>query len=557
MPPRAAPLPPQAASLLAVAARLLGAGRTAQAIAPLRAAALLAPGNAAILHDLGLACLECGQLRDAMAALRASVAADPDFTDSHLRLGIALEATGSLQAALDAYGRAASLPDAQYRAGELHDSLGQTDAAMHAYRQAAATAPGTMLGRIAAAKAALAAGQPDAAERLLRAALSVEADNAVALDALGTLLAEAGRFAEAHTLLLRAAESAPARAGSYYEAVRCRRMVPADAPLVTRMRAAAAAPGLEPAQRSRVHLALGKAAEDVGEHETAMRHFDAAEALRNEACAFDPAAFAAHVDRLIGCFTADMLQGATQADATPIFIVGLPRSGTTLLEQILSAHPHVRAGGELPFWNARGQMWAQNGGGPPTPAFLAKAAADYLRVLHGIAPDSRYVTDKMPLNFQWAGLIHLAFPGATIIHCRRQPMDTAMSIHKTHFNPRMAFPTGGAALVAYVRAYLRLMAHWRRVLPPACFIEIDYESLVTDPAPHIRHLLAACGLTWDESCLHPEANDRPVRTPSKFQAREPIHPGAVGGWRAYAPWLGPLAALLDEPPGEADNILTK
>jgi Sulfotransferase family len=136
-------------------------------------------------------------------------------------------------------------------------------------------------------------------------------------------------------------------------------------------------------------------------------------------------------------------------------------------------------------------------------------------------------------------------PRATIIHCRRSPIDTALSIHQTHFNPRMSFPTGGAALVGYVRAYQRLCAHWRRILPPQRFIEIDYEALTAAPEAEIRRIVAACGLTWNEACLSPDKNPRVVRTPSKWQARQPIYPAAVGRWHAYEPWLGPLRELID------------
>jgi hypothetical protein len=166
-------------------------------------------------------------------------------------------------------------------------------------------------------------------------------------------------------------------------------------------------------------------------------------------------------------------------------------------------------------------------------------------LLQSVASGAARVTDKMPLNFQWAGLIHLALPRATLIHCRRSPLDTALSIHQTHFNPRMWFPTGGAALVGYVQAYQRLCAHWRRVLPPERFIEIEYEALVDEPEPVIRRIVKASGLTWNSACLFPERNARAVKTPSKWQARQPIYRRAVGRWHSYEPWLGPLGALRD------------
>jgi tetratricopeptide (TPR) repeat protein len=553
MPPRSPPLPAHVAPLLARAGQLLQAGRPGEAIVPLREAARAQPGNAAILHDLGLACLECGLIGDAIAALQGAIAANPRFADAHLRLGIALEAAGALEAALACYGRASgllpSLADARYRAGALLDSLGRTAPAVDAFRRAAASAPKTTLGRIAAARALLAENRHGEAERALRQALALEKGNAVALDLLGNALADAGRFAEARETLLRAIERAPMLSGSYYDVVRCRRIGPEDADLIARMRAAAVLPGLEPAQRSRVHLALGKAADDLGDHEEAMRQFDAAEALRNAVVRFDLAAFEAQVERLIARFTPDLIGRAPPpgpADARPVLILGLPRSGTTLVEQMLSAHPEVAAGGELPFWIERGDAWDRTGAPEPDATFLAAAAADYAQLLRGIAPGALRVTDKMPANFLWAGLVHLALPGATIIHCRRSPIATALSIHQTHFNPRLAMPTGGAALVAYVRAYRRLVAHWRRVLPPERFIEVDYEALTAEPEPIVRRMVAACGLGWDAACLHPDRNPRVVRTPSKWQARQPIYRSAVDRWRAYEPWLGPLRALLDD-----------
>jgi hypothetical protein len=151
----------------------------------------------------------------------------------------------------------------------------------------------------------------------------------------------------------------------------------------------------------------------------------------------------------------------------------------------------------------------------------------------------------MPFNFQWAGMIRMALPCATIIHCRRNLLDTALSIHQTHFNAHAQFPTGGTALVAYVRQYQRLMEHWRSVLPPGHFIEIEYEALVTTPEAVIRTLLSACALPWDDACLQPQHHARPVKTPSKWQARQPIYRSSIGRWRVYEPWIGELRALLD------------
>jgi tetratricopeptide (TPR) repeat protein len=534
---------------------LLQAGRPGDAVVPLREAARWLPGNAAILHDLGLACLECGRIGEAVTALQKSVEVDPGFQDSHLRLGIAFEAAGATDAALAAYDAAAELkplPEASYRAANLLENLGHTSRAIEMFRRAAGSATGTTLGRLAMARALLAEDRDAEAEKVLRKVLATEPDNAVALDLLGNRLADAGRFVEARRSFVRAIEKAPLLAGSYYDAVRCSRIGPEDSELIARMRAALELRGLEPAQRIRVHLALGKVADDLGDFEEAMRQFDAAETLRNAIIRFDLAKFEARVDGLIAHFTRELL-GAQLAhapatgldDATPILVFGLPRSGTTLVEQILSAHPDVRGGGELSFWNERGSAWERAGSTDAKAEQLASSVIDYVQLLQSVASGAARVTDKMPLNFQWAGLIHLALPRATLIHCRRSPLDTALSIHQTHFNPRMWFPTGGPALVGYVKAYQRLCAHWRRVLPPERFIEIEYEALVDAPEPVIRRIVNASGLTWNSSCLFPERNARAVKTPSKWQARQPIYRRAVGRWHSYEPWLGPLVALRD------------
>jgi Sulfotransferase family len=256
-----------------------------------------------------------------------------------------------------------------------------------------------------------------------------------------------------------------------------------DDGLVQQMQAALDTPGLEAGQLQRVHLAIGKAADDLGDYALAMEHFDAADAVRRGAGSFDSAAFSIEIDRLIARWTPELMSRAPElgsSNATPVLIIGMPRSGTTLVEQIVSMHPEVDGGGELNFWNERGVAWHRLGtkaNEPPFVAseFLAKAVTDYLGVLRAIAPRAARVTDKMPFNFLWAGLIHLAFPRATIIHCRRAAIDTALSIHQTHFHPTLAFPTGGADLVAYFRSYERLINHWRSVLPADRFIEVDYE----------------------------------------------------------------------------------
>jgi tetratricopeptide (TPR) repeat protein len=519
---------------------------------PLRKAALLQPSNPIIQHDLGLACLEVGHVADAVAAFQHAIAGNPRYTDAYFRLGIALEKLGDLRGAILAYDRATellpSLTEAWFRAGALVYTLGHRDEAIGCFRRAAATGPKTSFGRLGKARALLTEDRDDEAEKVLRRTLALDPTNAMAHDLLGNLLTEFGRFEEAEDCFKRAVTIAPLLAGSYYDLVRCRPLTSADSDIVARMEAALATPGLDMAQRLRLHLALGKAADDLGDYALAMSHLDAADAVRRSSTPFDSAAFDTEIDRLIVRCTPDIIARAPElgsGDATPVFIIGMPRSGTTLVEQIVSSHPQVAAGGELNFWNARGAAWHQAGQAGTERPFLGQAAADYLDVLRDISPKAARVTDKMPFNFLWAGLIHLAFPRATIIHCRRIAIDTALSIHQTHFHPGLAFPTGGAELVAYIRSYRRLTDHWRSALPADRLIEIDYEDLTRTPEPVIRRIIAGCGLPWDEACLRPDRNPRAVKTPSKWQTRQQIYHSSVERWRHYEPWLGPLHALVE------------
>ena len=378
--------------------------------------------------------------------------------------------------------------------------MGHRDEAIGCFRRAAATGPKTSFGRLGAARALLTEDRDAEAEKVLRQTLALDPKNAMALDLLGNLLSEHGRFEAAEECFKRAVAIAPLLAGSYYDLVRCRLVTSGDGGLLERMETALATPGLEMAQQLRLHLALGKAAGDLGDYASAMRHLDAADAVRRGAAPFDTAAFDSEIDRIIARCAPELIARAPGLgcdDAAPVLIVGMPRSGTTLVEQIVSSHPEVAAGGELNFWNERGAAWHQAGPAGNEAPFLHQAAADYLGVLREIGPRAGRITDKMPFNFLWAGLIHLALPRATIIHCRRTAIDTALSIHQTHFHPGLAFPTGGCRacrLFSQLSAADRPLA--KRVAGQSVYRAglrgADPRPRAGDPADH-RGLRAAVG----------------------------------------------------------------
>ena len=544
-------VPSQVSALLTRAAQCLDTGRPALAILALQEAARAAPGIAPIHHDLGFLCLQAGRRPEAIAALRTALAVDPSFAQASLCLGIALQDQGDTAGALAAYRQALLLQPALTAAhvclGALLESLGEHPLAIASFRSGAASGPASLWGRLSNARALVAEKRDVEAESVLRELVALHPANAMGHEMLAMVFANSGRFEKARDCYERAIAAAPQLAGSYYDLARCRRITRDDEALLGRMRSALVAPGLTADSRLKVHLALGKALDDLGDPAAAMQHFDHADALRSNLVRFDAAAFETRVDRLIAHFTSDLVARASDmgsGDATAVLIMGLPRSGTTLVEQILSSHPQVHGGGELPFWTQRGARWEEADLDGAERADIATLGAEYSSLLYGFAPQAVRVTDKMPLNILWAGLIHLVLPRATLIHCRRTSIDIAMSVHRTYFNPYASFPTGGHALVAAIEAVERLMAHWREVLPADRFIEVDYEQLVREPETAIRRLIAACGLPWDDACLRPEHNPRVIKTPSKWQARRPIHRDAIESWRRYEPWLGPLAALV-------------
>src|SRR3984885_10034592 len=306
--------PQQVAALLVLATNSLRAGRPADAIAPLRDAARLQPSNPIIQHDLGLACLEVGRVPDAIAALQRAVASNPRYTDAYFRLGIALEKLGNIGGAIVAYYRATkllpSLTEAWFRAGALVYTLGHRDEAIGCFRRAAATGGRTSFGRLGKVRALLIEDRNQEAEQLLRETLAADPRNAMAYDLLGNLLSEFGRFDEARQCFERAIAIAPLLAGSYYDLVRCRPVTSNDDGLLQRMQAGLATPGLEAEQRLRLHLAIGKAAEDLGDYALAMQHFDAADTVRRGSVSFDSAAFDIEIDRMIARCTPELIARA-------------------------------------------------------------------------------------------------------------------------------------------------------------------------------------------------------------------------------------------------------
>ncbi|MBV8538494.1 MAG: sulfotransferase, partial [Alphaproteobacteria bacterium] len=305
--------------------------------------------------------------------------------------------------------------------------------------------------------------------------------------------------------------------------------------------------------RSDLHFALGKALGDVGDYAGSFRHLIDGNALKRRGVAYNEAAVLEFLKSLALVFTREMIagrQGRGNPSQLPVFIVGMPRSGTTLIEQILASHPQVFGGGELSAFSDvmatfTGLDEALAGADPvAADAALRDVGTRYVDAVKPLAPGALRITDKMPANFRLAGLIHLALPNARIIHARRNPIDTCLSCFGRAFTGDQPFTYDLAELGRYYRAYDGLMAHWRSVLPERNFLEVTYEEVVGDLEGQARRIVAHCGLDWDEACLQFHRTERLVRTASATQVRQPIYKTSVGRWRAYGELLRPLLTAL-------------
>jgi Flp pilus assembly protein TadD len=510
------------------------------------------PNDPSLWNDLGMAYLLTLRLPEAIQSLQRSTVLRPSFADTHFNLGLALEQSGDREAALVAHRRAIALSprlaEAHARVAEILLQRGSSEGAVAAYEQAGAAAPGTNLGDLAIAKARLVVGRSGDAEERLARLLARDPSCAEGHVLLGVVLSEAGRFAEAGVSFERALALAPANATAHHGLVSTRRLTARDRPMVDRILSLLRVGSLPEPVATTLHFAAGKGLDDLGDTAGAIEHFDAANRGRRRlARPFDARDFEARVGRLIERYTPELFAAHAplgSEDETPILVLGMPRSGTTLVERTLASHPKVRGGGELVFWNTRAPSLVE-----AAPQALGDAASavqrDYLGVLRGVGEAAR-VTDKMPFNFLWVGLFHLLFPRARVVHCRRHPVDTCLSIYTTLFAQHWGFASDRGDLASYYRQYARLMDHWRAVLPEGRLLDVDYEAVVSDPEGSARRLVAFAGLAWDDACLHPESSAEVVRTASKWQARQPIFRTSVERWRRYEPWLGELSGLMPD-----------
>jgi tetratricopeptide (TPR) repeat protein len=311
--------------------------------------------------------------------------------------------------------------------------------------------------------------------------------------------------------------------------------------------------------RVRLNFALGKARDDLGDQRAAFAAYTLGNALKYRQHSYDECNADATLAAFIETFSKMYFETTAQPvlidnNRIPIFIVGMPRSGTTLLEQMLASHPAIYGAGELSTFNdvISGALSMQ--AGPQLVKQAAELSADaarhcaenYLTRVWSLASDSRYITDKMPANYFWVGLIQRLLPQAKIIHARRDPLDVALSCFTRLFDdPSMTFTYDLAVLGRYYRRYAELMQHWHAVLPAGAILDVRYEEVVATPERQIRRMLDFIGLPWHAATLNFHTHRRSVKTASLAQVRQPLYGGSVGRWRNFEAQLAPLAAQLE------------
>ena len=532
--------------------------RFEEALPAYERAITLRPGYAAAYNNMGTALRDMKRLEEAEVTYRKAFALTPDDASVLKNLALAVSDLDRKPEALALLNRARVLSpnDHQvytYLASNLIDQHREAEAEA-AGKQALALKPEdadalNVMGRVAAELE-----HSEAALDYYRRALAIKPDLADAYNNMGNAIKELGRFEEAREAFEKAIALDPRMTGAYFNLADIRKFTTEDPLLATMEQMAMEIGSFTEEEQTQLHFALGKAYADLGERERSFRRLLAGNALKRRRIDYDEREVLALFDRITESFTPELLrakQGIGDPSPVPVFVVGMPRSGTTLVEQILASHPKVFGAGELRQLNqAVAQACGAAGAGFPenvaqmTGEQMRGLGAAYLASVRSLAPVAARITDKMPSNFLFVGMMRLALPNARVVHVRRDPVDTCLSCFSKLFAGEQNHTYDLAELGRYYRRYELLMAHWREVLPKSFFLEVQYEQVVADLEREARRIIAHAGLEWSEQCLVFHETKRPVRTASASQVRQPIYKSAVGRWLPYKDLLAPLLAEL-------------
>ena len=560
-----------------------GAGNRREAERLARRVIDAVPDQPDALHLLATVARESKRADLAIDLYRRLLRRHPAIPIAHNSLGNLLQARGEWQEAIACY-EAALVHDPRYTSayfnlGRALLHMNDLARAEHCLRQAAALSPGDAQIRARLARALVEQDRQEEAVTETLHSIELDPDSTQIHNDAGVVHSTVGDFDTAREHYRKALALDPGNAKAALNLARSKRFTAGQDEDDDRIRAAARQGAAGDDTQRDLHLALGKIHDDRGEWETAFGHYQQANRPFTAAATEEVDASLAHMDRMRTVFDTGWF--ATRppdagADPTPVFIVGMPRSGTSLVEQCLAAHPAVHGAGELSAILRLTTEAAARAGAEVDPlrtgvvsmkaamrpesaesypecvraldgAQIAALGERYLDHLSTLAPGAARVTDKLPGNYLHLGFIATILPGATIIHCRRDPFDNAISIYFTDFMIGHEYSNDLHAIGRQIRGMRALMAHWKAVLGNR-LLAVDYEALVADPEPHVRAMVAHVGLEWDEACLRPHEVKRAVRTASTWQVRQPVYRSSAGRARRYERFLGPLREGLGESP---------
>jgi len=540
-------------------------GDLAGALAASERAVAADPGSSVAHNYLGQTLTAVGRRQEAVTSYRQALALNPHYVEVLINLGNVLCDLGKPSEAVSVYRKARELDPQRASShcglGNVLSELGKLDEAALSFRQALALQSDYVQAQLGLGTVVRMQGRAAEAEANCHAALAIEPQNVEALLLLGELRADRGWIEDAQRLFHRALAIDGDSPFVYCSIAAHRKMTREDGAWLKGVEALLARP-LPLAQQIRLRYALGKYCDDLARYDEAFGNYQRANELtKRYRSSYDPRKLTQRVDRIIGHFDAAFLRqrhSETDASELPVFIIGMPRSGTSLTEQILASHPAVFGAGELPFWNRSFNAFeAAVLKGESAPAMMSAMAHGYLERLRTFSETALRVVDKMPANFLYAGMIHAVFPRARIIHMQRHPLDTCLSIYFQNFFNMGTYANDLEHLAHYYREYVRITDYWRSLLPSSAFLEVPYEALVADQEGWTRRMLEFLGLPWDPRCLDFQDTDRVVITASRWQVRQKISAASVGRWRNYEKHLGPLRHLteLSRAPAAANATL--
>jgi tetratricopeptide (TPR) repeat protein len=491
-------------------------GAHAEAAALYEQAFELDSSLAEALSNLGSALSHLGRYEEAEQCFREAMAIKPNLSDPYTNLGVLLRQQSYLSDSEASLRRALKLRPTDL---DARMNLGLTL---------------VFLGRLRDARGCFA--------KVLKATPR----NAFALFGMGQIAMAEGQFEDAETTFKHIIEINPKMTNAWAALPLTRKMTKADGEWLKGAEEIATSK-IHPLEEANLRFGMGKYCDDVNDFANAFKNFKRGnELLKTSAEDYDRKERSNLIDQLIRVYSREAISkigSAGSSSAKPVFVVGMPRSGTSLAEQIIASHPAANGAGELTFWASPALREAGITRGVLMETERPKVAEEYLRILESASGNASRVVDKAPVNSDFLGLIYSVFPNARVIYMQRDPIDTCLSCYFQQFLTGVNFTFDLSDLVHYCREHQRIMAHWRAVLPPGFILDVPYEELVADQETWSRKMLNFIGLEWDARVLEFHTNKRHVNTASAWQVRQKIYRTSVARWHNYEKFIGPLKTL--------------